>query len=263
MDTLTQPLKVSTASPRKAFLAGGRDTIPLMIGAMPFGLIFGALAMSSGLTFGQTVAMSALVFAGSAQFIAVGLLAAGTTWPLIVLTTFVVNLRHLLYSATVAPHLKKLPQRWKIPMAFWLTDETFAVVAPRYTLPGQAIPYRRWYYLGSAVLFYSNWQLCTFLGLTVGRLIPDAAAWGLDFAMPVTFIGMVIPYLKNRPMWAAVVVAGGVALLAYPLPHKLGLIVAALAGILAGVIAEKLARPEPPSPDRPCRDTEVGEECRR
>jgi predicted branched-subunit amino acid permease len=87
---------------------------------------------------------------------------------------------------------------------------------------------------------YTNWQLCTWLGLTVGQLIPDAAAWGLDFAMPVTFLGMVVPYLKNRPMLAAVVVSGVVAVLAYPMPNKLGLIAAAVAGIVAGMVAESV-----------------------
>jgi 4-azaleucine resistance transporter AzlC len=221
-------------------LAGARDTFPLIVGAIPFGLIFGTLAISSGLSFTATMAMSAIVFAGSAQFIAVGLVMAGTGWPIIVLTTFVVNLRHALYSATLTPYVKKLPQRWQIPMAFWLTDETFAVVAARYNQVGDS-PHLRWYYLGSALFMYLNWQFCTFLGLTIGRLIPDATAWGLDFAMPVTFIGMVIPYLKNRPMVAATVVAGVVALLAYPLPHKLGLIIAAVVGIGTGVIIETLS----------------------
>jgi 4-azaleucine resistance transporter AzlC len=231
------------SSPLSEFIAGARDTFPLIVGAIPFGLIFGALAISSGLSFAATMAMSAIVFAGSAQFIAVGLVMAGTGWPIIVLTTFVVNLRHALYSATLAPFVKKLPQRWQIPMAFWLTDETFAVVAARYNQGGDS-PYLRWYYLGSALFMYLNWQFCTFLGLTVGQLIPDATAWGLDFAMPVTFIGMVIPYLKNRPMWATTIVAGAVALLAYPLPHKLGLIIAALAGIATGVFLEILSPEE-------------------
>jgi 4-azaleucine resistance transporter AzlC len=227
----------TTTSPFAEFVTGARDTIPLIIGAIPFGLIFGALAMSSGLSLAATQAMSAIVFAGSAQFIAVSLLLAGAAWPIIVLTTFVVNLRHALYSATLAPYVKKLSQRWQIPLAFWLTDETFAVVAARVNQAGDS-PHLRWYYLGSALFMYLNWQLCTFLGLTIGRFIPNAAAWGLDFAMPVTFIGMVIPYVKNRPMAATVIVSGVVALLTYALPHKLGLILAALAGIGAGVLVE-------------------------
>src|SRR5512135_2810064 len=119
-----QQASLSSSAPAE-FLAGAKATFPLIVGAIPFGIIFGALAAASGLSFAATAAMSAFVFAGSAQFIAVGLVAAGTGWPFIVLTTFVVNLRHMLYSATLAPHVKRLPQRWKIPLAFWLTDETF------------------------------------------------------------------------------------------------------------------------------------------
>lgn len=236
---MTQAIKttVTSYSIRHEFLTGAKDTLPLIIGAIPFGLIFGTLAVSSGLSFIGTLAMSAFVFAGSAQFIAVGLLALGTSWPIIVVTTFVVNLRHLLYAVTLVPYVKPLSSRWQIPLAFWLTDETFAVVINRYQQPDKS-PYKHWYYLGSAVAMYSNWQLCTFLGLTTGQMFPDMATWGLDFAMPVTFIGMTIPYLKNKPMWAAVVIAGSVAVLAYPLPHKLGLILAALAGVVGGLMLE-------------------------
>lgn len=234
--------KPNTAtSPRAEFWAGARDTFPLVVGAIPFGIIFGTLAAGSGLSFAGTAAMSAFVFAGSSQFIALGLIAAATSWPFIVLTTFVVNLRHALYSATLAPQVKHLSAGWQIPLAFWLTDETFVIAANRYNR-GDASPHKHWYWLGSAIFMYANWQLCTWLGLTVGQLIPDAAAWGLDFAMPVTFLGMVVPYLKSRPMLAAVVVSGVVAVLAYPMPNKLGLIVAAVAGIVAGMVAEKMRR---------------------
>ena len=221
------------------FLTGARDTFPLVIGAIPLGLIFGALALNSGLSVGGALAMSAFVFAGSAQFIALGLLAAGTLWPVIVLTTFVVNLRHALYSATLAPYFSRLSQRWRIPLAFWLTDETFVVVVRRYT-QAQSSSNNHWYHLGSALFMYLNWQLCTLLGLTVGQQLPNAANWGLDFAMSVTFIGMVIPYLKNRPMAVTVIVSGLTALVAYSLPHQLGLIVAAIAGIATGMIMEAL-----------------------
>ncbi|MCB0165305.1 MAG: AzlC family ABC transporter permease [Anaerolineae bacterium] len=232
-----------TPSPFSEFLAGARDSFPLIVGAIPFGIIFGTLALSSGLSFTGAMAMSALVFAGSAQFIALGLVAAGTAWPIIVLTTFVVNLRHILYSATLAPYVRHLPRRWQVPLAFWLTDETFLVVVKRYTQQPLS-SHHRWYYLGSALFMYTNWQLCTFLGLTVGQMLPNAAAWGLDFAMPVTFLGMVIPYLKNRPMIAAVVVAGVVALVAHPVPHQLGLMIATLAGIATGMLVEQWGKTE-------------------
>lgn len=217
---------------------GARDIFPLIVGAIPFGLIFGALSVSSGLSALSTLAMSAFVFAGSSQFIAVGMVAAKTGWLLIVLTAFVVNLRHLLYAVSLLPYIKPLTQRWKIPLAFLLTDEAFAVAIRRYE-SREMSSFKHWYYLGAALFMYFNWLLCTFLGMTIGRLIPNAADWGLDFAMSVTFIGMVVPYLKTRPMGLAVAIAAIVSLLAAPLPHKLGLMVAAIAGITTGVLSER------------------------
>lgn len=220
------------------FLTGVRDIFPLIVGSIPFGIIFGTLAINSGLSAGATLAMSALVFAGSAQFIAVGMIATGTGWLLIVLTTFVVNLRHLLYAVSLVPHIKALSQRWKLPLAFLLTDEAFAVVIRRYDAADRS-PFKHWYYLGAALTMYLNWQLCTLIGISAGQMIPNAAEWGLDFAMSATFIGIVMPYLKNRPMVAAVITAGLIAVLASALPYKLGLILAAMTGITAGVYTEK------------------------
>lgn len=234
---------IASDSARATLFAGAKATIPLVVGALPFGIIFGTLSSASGLSALGTLAMSAFVFAGSAQFIALGLLAAGSSIPIIILTTFVVNLRHLLYSASLIPHLNHLPQRWLAPLAFWLTDETFAVVVNHFsTHPNHS--HNRWYYLGSALTMYLSWQVWTLLGITVGQSIPDAAGWGLDVAMPVTFIGMTLPYLKNRPMWVSVLVAGAVSVLAYPLPNKLGIMLAAIAGIGAGLAVESHRKPE-------------------
>ncbi len=213
--------------------------MPLVVGAIPFGIIFGTLAAGSGLSFWGAMAMSACVFAGSSQFIALGLLGAGTAVPLIILTTFVVNLRHLLYAVSLVPYVRHLSQAWKLALGFWLTDEAFAVAIARYH-QSDSSPHKHWYHLGSSLLMYFNWLLCTWLGLTVGQFIPHATHWGLDFAMSATFIGMVIPYLINQPMIVSVFVAGMVSLWAHGLPHQLGLMVAAVAGIIAGVTIEKL-----------------------
>ncbi|MEX2160609.1 MAG: AzlC family ABC transporter permease [Anaerolineales bacterium] len=226
------------SSPRAAFIAGARDTFPLLVGAWPFGLLFGALAVAEGLSPWGVAAMSAFVFAGSAQFIVVGLVAAGTPVTIIILTTFVVNARHLLYAATLAPHLEKLPARWLLPLGFWLTDESFVVAAKHFDEPG-ATKHKRWYLLGSEFAMYSNWQLVTWLGIAAGQQIRDPQSWGLDFAMVVTFIGMLVPMVKGRPTLIAVVVAGGAALLAHGLPNQLGLLLAALLGIAAAVLAER------------------------
>ena len=119
-------------TPKSEFLSGIKAIIPLVVGAIPFGIIFGALASTSGLSSAATQGMSLFVFAGSAQFIAAGLVASGTSTIIIVLTTLVVNLRHMLYATTLAPHMQNLPTRWLLPLGFWLTDESFVVVIQRY-----------------------------------------------------------------------------------------------------------------------------------
>jgi branched chain amino acid efflux pump len=234
------------STPRAEFLAGVKATIPLVIGAFPFGVIFGALAITSGVSTFGTMALSVIVFAGSAQFIGVGLIAAGVSAPIIILTTFVVNLRHALYSATLAPYVKHLPQRWLLLLGFTLTDEAFVVASTHYAEPSDNTN-RHWYFLGSELLLYVCWQIFTWIGIFAGKLIPDPARFGLDFAMSVTFIGMLVPLMKSRPVLAAVVVAGIVAVLTATMPNKIGLIIAALAGVAAGVIVEARsgAAPEP------------------
>lgn len=218
-----------------------RDTLPLLLGALPFALIYGTLAAGSGLSAAAALAMSALVFAGSSQFIAVGLIAAQTPVAIIVFTTLIVNLRHLLYSATLLPYLKDLPQRWRVPLAFWLTDETFAVSVHRYGKP-DASPCKHWYQFGSSIAMYLNWQLWCAVGLLLGNRIPDAQDWGLDVAMPVTFIGMLIPFLNGQPAVVCALTAGIASLLTIDLPYRLGLVVSALAGVGSGIAAQRAAR---------------------
>ncbi|WP_137937123.1 AzlC family ABC transporter permease [Chitinivorax sp. B] len=222
------------------FWRGMRDTVPLMVAAAPFGVIFGTLAGTSGLDIWQAQAMSLAIYAGSAQFIGLSLFAGQAGLLVLWLTTFIVNLRHLLYAAKLLPDVKHLPQRWRVPLAFWLTDETFAVVN-RHFENGADIRFRHWYFAGAALPFYCNWNVWTFLGLTVGRQFPELSSMGLDFAMCVTFIGIVVPSLKQRPMLAAAVSAGVVALLTASWPFKLGLIAAALVGVVVGICLEKKA----------------------
>ncbi len=229
------------ADRKTEFISGVRDTIPLMLGAFPFGLIYGALAVTAGLSKSAAMAMSAFVFAGSSQFIAVGLIAAQAPVAIIILTTFIVNLRHMLYSATLLPYLKKLPQRWRVPLAFWLTDETFAVSVLRYRHPA-ASELAHWYQLGSSIAMYLNWQLWCYVGLVLGHRIPDASNWGLDVAMPVAFIAMIIPFVKSWPMAICVLTAGAASLMTLALPYKLGIMVSAFAGIGAGMLVEWSAK---------------------
>jgi 4-azaleucine resistance transporter AzlC len=219
----------------KSFLAGARAEIPLLIGVFPFGMIYGALALNAGLSTAAAQAMSSLVFAGSAQFITAQLVHEATPGLVIVLTIAVVNLRHMLYSASLAPYLAALPTRWKAILSYLLTDEAYAPTILHYEANG-VTPSAHWFLFGAGCALWFTWQISTALGIFLGTAIPES--WSLDFALPLTFIAMVVPVLKNRPAVAAALSAGGVALVAYSLPYKLGLILAALVGILVGTLLE-------------------------
>jgi 4-azaleucine resistance transporter AzlC len=226
---------------RSEFINGIRTTLPMMIGAAPFAVIFGMLGLSSGLSPMAVMGFSLIVFAGSAQFIAAGLVGQGIGIAFIILTTFIVNLRHALYAASLGPYMRYLSQKWMLPLAFWLTDETYAVVITRYAEKDKS-PYKHWYHFGSSIAMYLNWQVWTIIGLVAGTQLSGAAELGLDFAMVVTFIGIVVPLVKSRPMLVCALVSSVVALLANPLPNKGGLMVAAFAGIAAGIFFENLQK---------------------
>lgn len=220
---------------RKSFLNGVRAEFPLLIGVFPFGMIYGALALKSGLSPLVSQSMSAIVFAGSSQFVASQLVHDAAPGFVIVLTIAVVNLRHMLYSASLAPYLKNLPLKWKAILSYFLTDEAYAPSILQYEAKG-ITPTSHWFLLGAGFSLWFIWQTSTALGIFLGTAIPES--WSLDFALPLTFLAMVVPALKNRPMITAALSAGVVALLAYSLPFKLGLILAALTGIAIGTIME-------------------------
>lgn len=220
------------SSPREEFWAGVRAVLPLMFGVAPFGMIYGVLALANGLPPLAAQAISSIVFAGSAQFIAVGLFGAGSPLLVLWLTTFVVNIRHMLYSASVAPYTKHLSRKWRWLLAYLLTDEAFVVAILHYEDEKTAVTNKHYFLLGTGLTLWVWWQISTAIGIFLGTQVPES--WSLDFTLALTFIGMVVPLLKNRPNVAAAVAAGVVGVLTLHWPYKLGLIVAALAGIAAG-----------------------------
>lgn len=231
----------SEAGIGREIMRGLIATLPMMISAFPFGLIFGALATSHGLSPVATMSMSLFVFSGSAQFIAIILLGTGSAIGVIWLATLILNLRHLLYAATLVDHVRHLNQVWRFGLAAWLTDETFAVMERRYRLEGGGA-HAHWYYIASCLGMYLNWAFWTYIGVVVGTRFEDIGAWGLEFAMVVTFIGIVMPALSSRPYWLAAITAGAIATLANALPYKLGLMLGALAGIAVGLALQEWQR---------------------
>lgn len=221
---------------RRNFIEGLRAELPILIGVFPFGMIYGALAVNSGLSTTAAQMMSSIVFAGSAQFVTAQLVSEGAPAFVMILTIAVVNLRHMLYSASLAPYLKDLSLKWKVLLSYLLTDEAYAPSILYYEKEGLA-KYKYWFLFGAGISLWLNWQISTAIGVFLGASIPDDLS--LDFALPLTFIAMIVPVMKKQPVIAAALSAGLTALLAYSLPYKLGLILAALVGILVGMLLEQ------------------------
>jgi 4-azaleucine resistance transporter AzlC len=199
-------------------------------------MIYGISALAAGMTPGSAQAMSSVVFAGSAQFVMVQLVRANVPLAVMLATGFVVNLRHALYSASISPYTRRLNLWWKVILSYLLTDEAYAVTIAHYSQPGD-IALKHWFFLGAGLTLWSGWQISTAIGIFLGAQIPPE--WGLDFALPLTFIALVVPTLKDRPGLLAAATAGLTAIAAASLPYKLGLLTAALVGILVGLWSEK------------------------
>ncbi len=225
-------------SPRAALIDGMRSVAPLLIGVAPFGLIFGVTAAGSAVGGGLGYASSLIIFAGAAQLATVQLLTAGSTAAVVIATALVINARHLMYSAALAPHFREFPSRWRWALPYILTDQAFAVSISRYDSENDP-DYKRWFFFGAAVSLWTTWQLTTMAGVVLGASIPET--WSLDFAIPLVFLALLVPALRDRPTVVAAVVGGMVALVANDASYNLGLLIGALSGIAAGVVAERVA----------------------
>ena len=182
---------------RSELIAGIKAEIPITLGVLPFGLIYGVLAVSAGLPPVLAIATSSIVFAGSAQFIGAQLIGAGTPGLVIWLTTFIVNLRHLLYSTSLGPQTAHLSRPWKWFLAYLLTDEAYVVTALHYQDESIPLRHKHWFWVGAGLTLWVTWQLSTTAGVFFGALLP--ASWSLDFTLALTFIGMVVPLCRERP----------------------------------------------------------------
>jgi len=215
--------------------------VPLVLGAVPFGLAYGIVAVQSGLTVIETLAMSLIVFAGASQFMAVVMIQAGAGIPLIVASTLLVNLRHLMMGLSISPYLSETTPRWQRVLAFAMTDESYLTSITHYREPdnGQPNPY---FMLGAGGSMYVTWAAASLVGALVGNAISNPLQWGLDFAMPATFLTMLLPQIVSRRLAAVVMVSGVVATATYVLvPGKWYIIVAVIAATVTGVVLETLA----------------------
>ena len=220
------------------FRAGFVEMLPACVALVPFGLVCGVGAAAAGASWLAALGMSAIIFSGAAQVLAGQMLAGGAPLAVIVLTCFVLGLRFLMYSAAMAPYLKALPARWQQALAFLLTDQAFAAAIRRFNAKDDPHGGAQ-HFLGCGMALYICWQVTNMIGFFAGNLIP--ASWSLEFAVPLCFLALVAPLLRDAPTIVAAIVAGIAVVALGGLPMKLNLIAAGVIGITAGTMAD-LAR---------------------
>ena len=211
----------------RSFTQGFRAAAPLWLGIVPFGLVYAVVARDAGLSLIETQALSVLVFAGSAQFSAAGLFGSGAAALEIVSTTFLLNVRHVLYGLSLG---RRIPLRgWRrVTAAYFLTDESFGVVAAREERTFAFL-------LGAELSVFATWNVATLAGALVGTAIPDPEKLGLDLVFPLAFLALLVPLVRTRVELLVAVVSGSAAyVLAEALPNGLPILVTGVAGSLLG-----------------------------
>ncbi len=223
------------------------DIIPLAIPAIPFGFIVGLAVTESAMPQWVAWLTAPLIFAGAAQLAMITLAGAASLWAVIT-AVLVINIRHVMYSAALAPTFRKQPRWMRRVGPFLLVDQTFALASLQtHRAPAD---FRR-YYLTVAVTLYAVWNVVVPLGMLVGPVVPES--WRLDLAPPIMFAGLTLLAIKKIPAAVAAMVGGFVSLATIDLRDRLGIAVGAIAGVIAGAIAEQIierractARPRPP-----------------
>lgn len=224
---------------RTAFNDGLRAYAPLVIAIIPFGLVFGIVAAGSDVGPWLGGATSVVIFAGAAQLATLQLIDAGAAGAVVIATALVINARHLMYSAALAPGFREFPRTARFVLPYLLTDQAFAISIVRFGQVEEPV-YRRWYFTGAGLGLWVTWQFSTVTGIVVGAQVPGS--WSLDFAIPLMFVILLVPTIKGRPELIAAAVGAGVAVAAANAPYGLGLMIGAVSGVVAGVVALRVMR---------------------
>lgn len=223
---------------RPHFSQGVRAALPVLLGVVPFGVITGVAMVASGIPPYAAIVMSLLVFAGASMVATAQLLASSTPVLLVVLTTLIINLRFMMYSASLRQHFAHAPLRWRLLLGYLTADNVYGLMLQRYAeRPGD--PGKMGFFLGAGIAIWLVWQLAVAAGVLIGAGVP--ASWRLEFAAPLAFIAMTVPHLRDRAMIAAALAAGITVVAAHALPLKLSVLLAAAVGISAGMLFERKA----------------------
>lgn len=228
----------TTSIDRSAVRRGITDALPLYVPAVPFALVIGLAIVEAGLNPFAGWSGSWLIFGGAAQLTLVTLLGSGAAVVAAITAALVVNARHLMYSAALAPTFQQQPGwfRWIGP--YVLIDQMFALASIEAS-ESEPVTFRS-YYLAAGATFWTLWQLTTALGIFIGPAVPQE--WNLEFAVPLLFVGLIVIGIDKWTKVVAALVGAGVTYLAAGMPNRTGLLVGALVGVLAGSFAERLAK---------------------
>jgi len=223
----------------KIFLKGIIDVSPLMIPVVPFGLIFGILAIDIGFSPLATMGMSLIIFGGASQIILLQLFSGGASSLIIISSVGAVNSRHLLYGAVVSEHVSDLKLIWKIIISYFLIDQAFAVSNEYFKKNKEKNKY--FHLIGGGFTCWIIWQSTTFLGIILGAAIPEKL--GLSFAVPLTFLAILVNDFRKMINVIVILTSGLVALFGYNyVPYKAYVIVAAFTGLLVAFILTKVKK---------------------
>lgn len=221
---------------RNEILRGTKHAIPIMLGYLPLGMAFGILATQQGFSIFEIFFMSLTVFAGSAQYIGASMISSGAAGVAVVATTFLVNLRHLLMSASLSPYLKHVSTPKQILIAATITDETYASDITE-AQNGTKSPY---FYIGLNTFSHLSWILSTVLGGIIGNLISDPTKLGLDFALAAMFIGLLILQVDSKKSILVAVISGIISLFVANISKgNFNIIIATVLAATLGVCIEK------------------------
>jgi 4-azaleucine resistance transporter AzlC len=216
---------------QQAYRQGAKDAFPSVIGLIPFGLIVGTASTAAGMDPWLALAMSIIVYAGASQLAAIALMVQSAPTAIVLATVLVVNLRFVMYSASLAPFFRELSTGRKWLLSYGLTDHLFALVNARFT-PDGSHKHVDAYYIGGAVPTWLTWNTMVAIGIFAGTMVPKQ--WSLDFAIPLVFLALVFPALTTRTHWITAGVALVAAFFTAGLPMKLGLITAAFVAVAIG-----------------------------
>ena len=226
---------ISLRADRRDIAAGAGAMAPWLAGVVPFGLVIGVSAARADIPALAGWLTGPLIYAGSAQAAAIGMLNAGAAPIVVVAAALIINIRLIFYSATMARHWRGTPWWWRLVAAYLLIDPSFAVGLAGYGRLARGRGHA--HYLGGAVLLWVSWLAAIGVGATVGAGLPG---WlHLEFVMPLFLVGEVVPKLANPALRRAIFAAAAVALLALSAPLQLGIVLAIAAGITAGLTARR------------------------